>query len=84
MTVMLLCADGGVPNGSYCAYVENKVTTSGETGEPVIENNVSNEVSVIKCRGDKEFCYTLWYINPHDKMHNTVFMQGNCVSVTYN
>ena len=74
----VLCADGsGVLNGTYCAYVENKVTTNGDTGEPVIENNVSNEVSVIKCRGDNEFCYTLWYINPRDETHHTVFMQGN-------
>lgn len=64
-------------NGTYCAYVENRVTTDGETGEPVIENDVPRgEVSVIRCHGDKEFCYTLWYINPHDKMHHTVFMQG--------
>jgi len=75
--MMMLCTYGNVLNGTYCAYVENKVTTDGGTGEPVIENDVSNEVSVIKCRGDKEFCYTLWYINPHDKMHHTVFMQGN-------
>lgn len=76
LTVTVQRSDGNVPNGTYCAYVENKVTTNGETGEPVIENSVSNEASVIKCRGDKEFCYTLWYIDPHDKMHHTVFMQG--------
>ena len=64
-------------NGTYCAYVENKVMTDTETGQPVIEDNVSNAASVIKCRGDKEFCYTLWYIDLHDKMHHTVFMQGN-------
>lgn len=76
---MVLCAgvDGNVMNGTYCAYVENKVMTDAETGEPVIENDVSNDITVVKCRGDKEFCYTLWYINPRDKMHYTVFMQGD-------
>ena len=75
---MVLCTgiDCAVTNGTYCAYVENKVITDGETGEPVIENNVSNEVTVTKCRRHKEFCYTLWYVNPADKTHHIVFMQG--------
>ena len=70
--------DGHMVNGTSCAYVENKVTTDSETGEPVIEEDgVGNEVTVIRCHGDKEFCYTLWYIDPHDKTRHTVFMQGD-------
>ena len=65
-------------NGTYCAYVENKVTTDTETGQPVIDESISSDVTVIKCHGDKEFCYTLWYIDPHDKKQHTVFMQGDC------
>jgi len=68
--------DGLVLNGTYCAYLDNKVITDPETGQPVIEDNVTNEPTVTRCRNDNEFCYTLWYINPHDKMHSTIFMQG--------
>ena len=78
----LMCAvygtavDGNVPNGTYCAYVENTVTTDADTGQPVIEDDVRNEITVTKCHGDKEFCYTLWYIDPHDEKRYTIFMQG--------
>jgi len=72
-------SDDSVLNGTYCAHVENKVTTDAETGEPMIEDDISNEVTVTKCNSDKEFCYTLWYINPHDKTQHTVFMQGICL-----
>jgi len=52
--------------------------TDGDTGQPVIVDSGSNNVTVVKCHGDKEFCYTLWYIDPRDKMQHTVFMQGYC------
>jgi len=78
------CADvdGHMLNGTYCAFLDNKVITDRETGQPVIEDNVSNEPTVVRCRGDKEFCYTLWYISPHDNMHHTIFMQGQLILFT--
>ena len=76
MVLWYVGAGGNVTNGTYCAYVENRVTTDAETGQPV--SDVSKAVSVIRCHDDKEFCYTLWYIDPHNKTQHTVFMQGDC------
>jgi bone morphogenetic protein receptor type-2 len=72
-------------NGTYCAFVNNKVMTQPETGEPIVVSNTDSQlsgsnsvdmVSFVRCQEDREYCYTLWYIDTADRTKNTVLMQG--------
>lgn len=67
--------------GIYCAYVNNKIATERDTGEPIILANSewqtsTDSLSVVRCHGEHEFCYTLFYIDPSDKARHTILMQG--------
>jgi len=67
--------------GTYCAFVSNKIATEPETGEPIIiANSVlqssTEPLSIVRCDSDKEYCYTLFYIDQTNKARHTILMQG--------
>jgi len=52
------------------------------SGEPLVIVNGEqstgyiSDIPVVQCHGDREYCYTLWHIDPSDKNKITVLMQG--------
>jgi hypothetical protein len=74
----------GTDYGTYCAYVNNKVATEPDTGAPIISSNLEYQtpsvpLSIVRCQGEHEYCYTLFYLDPTDKARHTILMQGKLV-----
>ena len=78
-------SDGAV-GGTYCALTNNKVMMGRENGELVVEKLLTDAASglgaapenrTVRCQEGREFCYTLWQLDPNNKSQIFILMQGN-------
>jgi len=89
----LAVADDAHEDGtSYCAFVDTKVRTERKNGELTVENVDRSETAggggglypneTIQCEKGKNFCYTLWSIDPVNKNQTVILMQGASLTVS--
>ena len=79
------CCSLAEEDGTYCAYVYNRVSTAGsaDSGAVYIEglvphnaSNMTSENTSVRCTGNGQSCFSLWHIDTVDRNKVSILMQG--------